>query len=89
MDESLLYKNRGSGLSGKLGSNHTTTTWLRLESTSEWITLPIYIYIVFKPLPMQWMDIWMHCYCIKTMEVGSVAKAKLNLGNKWVQIIPQ
>ncbi len=33
---------------------------------------------MFKPLPVQWMDIWMHRYCIKTMEVGSVAKAKLN-----------
>jgi hypothetical protein len=30
----------------------------------------LYIHKVFNPLPMQWMDIWMHPYCIKTREVG-------------------
>ncbi len=29
-----------------------------------------YIYKVLKPLPVQWMDIWMYPYWIKTREVG-------------------
>ena len=36
----------------------------RLDNTSI-----LYIYKVFKHLPMQWMAIWMHPYFIKPMEV--------------------
>ncbi len=37
----------------------------RLDNTSI-----LYIYKVFKHLPMQWMAIWMHPKSIKAMEVG-------------------
>jgi hypothetical protein len=30
----------------------------------------LYIFKVFKHLPMQWKAIWMHPYSIKAMEVG-------------------
>ena len=59
----------------QMSRNHNTTTWLRLVSTSDLITLSFYIYILFKPLPMQWMFIWMYPYCIKTIEVGRVANS--------------
>ena len=42
----------------ELGTNHTTMTWLRPGSCSDWITLPHYTYIVFKHLPMQWMVLY-------------------------------
>ena len=66
----------------QLGTNHNTMTWLRPGSTSDWTTLPSYIYRVVKHLPMQWMHIWMHSYFIKAMEVGSAGKIWLTTGYK-------
>ncbi len=41
----------------------------RINFRLEYIFL-LYVYKVFKPLPVQWMDIWMYPYCIQTREVG-------------------
>ena len=67
----------------QLDTKYTTTTmtWLWPRTTSDWITLPSYIYKVFKHLTMQWMFIWIHPYFIRALEVGW---AGLNLSNKWV-----
>jgi len=68
-----------SGL--QIGTKHTTTTWLSPGSTSDWIMLLFYIYIkCLKPLPMQWMDICMYPYCIKTREVGWLASSGQIMG---------
>ena len=53
---------------------------LRLNYTSI-----LYIYKVFKHLPMQWMSIWMHPYGHQSHGGGL---KWLNQGNNWVQILP-
>ena len=57
-------------------------TWLRSGSTSDWTTLPSYIYRVVKHLPMQWMPMREHPYFITAMEVGSAGKIWLTTGYK-------
>ena len=76
----------------QMSTNHTTTTCLRLVSTSDWITIPFYIYNFFMPLRMQWMFIWMHPYCIKNMEVGRVANSGQQMGTNhttttWLRMV--
>ena len=41
----------------------------RIHFRLDYISL-LHVYKVFKPLPVQWMDIWMYPYCIPTREVG-------------------
>ncbi len=63
-----------------MGTNHTTTAWLRLGSTSDWSTFPLYK--VFNPFLVQWMGIWMYPYCIPTREVGWLANSGQLIGTK-------
>ena len=42
----------------------------------------LYIYKVLKPLPVQWMDIWMYPYCIPTSEVVWLANSGQLMGTK-------
>ncbi len=48
-------------------------------------TYILYIYEVFKHLPMQWIAIWMHPYGNQSHDGGL---KWLNLANNWVQTLP-
>ena len=75
MDVSLLYPNQGGWLIGyfcatnRYKTYHNDMVEARIHFRLDYISI-IYIYKVFKPLLMQWMDIWMYLYCILTREVG-------------------
>ena len=52
-----------------MGTNHTTMTYLRPGTTSDWITLPSYmsyVYKMCKNLPIQWIVVWMYPYSPST-----------------------
>ena len=77
MDASLLHQSHGGGLSW-LNLAHNWVQNIPLQLWNLWGKEPlqtglnfhlIYIYKVFKHLPMQWMVIWMHPYFITAIEV--------------------
>ena len=51
----------------------------RIHFRLEYISF-IYIYKVLKPLPVQWMDIWIYPYCIPTSQVGCLANSGQQMG---------
>ena len=75
MDVSLLYPNQGGWLIGKFKATNGYKPYYhdmveaRIHFRLGYISL-LYVYKVFKPLPVQWMDIWMYPYCIATREIG-------------------
>ena len=96
MDVSLLYPNQGGWLISKFKATNVYKPYYhdmveaRIHFRLGYISL-LYVYKVFKPLPVQWMDIWMYPYCIATREVGWWAHSGQLMGTNhttttWVRL---